>query len=551
MSSTPILPPPGAKPPPEGDGTEAPKKKRYWWRFTLASVIIVAVAATATAASVLLYIDSIAHALGGHNRELKTKVEKEITHVNGGEPETILILGSDKRAGGVEEEAGRSDTTILLRLDPDKHLISVMSIPRDLQTEIPGFGTEKFNAAYSDGGPKLTLKVVKELTGLKINHVINIDFLGFVRAVDAIGCVYTDVDRRYYHSNVGLPPELQYSEINIQPGYQKLCGVKALQYVRYRHTDTDIVRSARQQNFLSQARGQISPTDLLTDNNNLVDILTEYTTSDITDGPTLITLLDLLFESRNSEVSQIHFPAELGPSFVYANEEEIHHAVKEFLGEAGYESHKFPEEKKQEKKGQKNGKASKKGKKKAKKKPIVKPKPPGGDELLPVPETGEAEAKIVARKVGGGFPVYYPTRLPAEASFVESNPYEKIVDPRVYHLKDKDKERHAAYRMVAQYQPEYEINYFGIQGIRGWEDPPILGDPTETKTIGKREYEIFTDSGKIKLVAWHRGENTYWVSNSLQQSLTNDQMMGIARSARVILPEKKPEPKPKQGGKAE
>ncbi len=66
--------------------------------------------------------------------------------------------------------------------------------------------------------------------------------------------------------------------------------------MRYRHTDTDIVRSARQQNFLSQARHQISPTDLITDNNNLIDILTEYTTSDITDGTTLINLLDLLYE---------------------------------------------------------------------------------------------------------------------------------------------------------------------------------------------------------------------------------------------------------------
>ena len=110
--------------------------------------------------------------------------------------------------------------------------------------------------------------------------MVNIDFLGFVRAVDAIGCVYTDVDRRYYHSNVGVPPEEQYSEINIQPGYQKLCGKKALQYVRYRHTDTDIVRSARQQSFLSQVRRQISPTDLITDNHNLIDILAEYTTSE-------------------------------------------------------------------------------------------------------------------------------------------------------------------------------------------------------------------------------------------------------------------------------
>jgi polyisoprenyl-teichoic acid--peptidoglycan teichoic acid transferase len=526
------------KPPPEGDGTEPPKKKRYWWRFTLASVIIVAVAASATASAVLLYIDSIAHALN-HNHFVSEEVEEELElEVDGGEPETILILGSDIRAND-EEERGRSDTTILLRLDPEKELISVMSIPRDLKTEIPGFGTEKFNAAYSDGGPKLTLKVVKELTGLKINHVVNIDFLGFVRAVDAIGCVYTDVDRRYFHSNVGVPAEEQYSEIDIQPGYQKLCGKKALQYVRYRHTDTDIVRSARQQNFLSQARHQVSPTDLITDNHNLVDILTEYTTSDITKGTTLITLLDLLYESRGSEVNQVHFPAELGPSFVYANETEVHHAVKEFLGEAGYDANKAAQEeekpKKAEKKKKKQQKKSKKGKKKHKKHHT----PPGGDELVPAAEAGESEGAIVARKVGGGFPVFYPSRLPAGAAFQESNPYEHIVDPRVYHLRDKDKERHPAYRMVGVYQPEYELDYFGIQGIRGWEDPPILEDPTEEKTVNGREYLIYTDSGKIKIVAWHRGENTYWVSNSLQQSLTNEQMMGIAESTHVILPKKK------------
>jgi polyisoprenyl-teichoic acid--peptidoglycan teichoic acid transferase len=541
-----VPPPPGRdwnarKPGPDGDGTEPPKKKRYWWRFSLASLIIVAVSAAATSSAVLLYINSIAEALG-HNESLHNLVEKELVDVHGGEPETIVILGSDIRPD-MGEERGRSDTTILLRLDNEKNLISVMSIPRDLQTEIPGYGTDKFNAAYSDGGPKLTLKVIKELTGLKINHVINIDFLGFVRAVDAIGCVYTDVDRRYYHSNVGLPPEEQYSEINIQPGYQKLCGKKALQYVRYRHTDTDIVRSARQQNFLSQARRQVAPTDLITDNNNLIDILTEYTTSDITGGTTLITLLDLLFELRGAEVNQVHFPAELGPSFVYANSDEIHHAVKEFLGEAGFEAKKFPEQEKEtaQQKAEKKKKAEEqKGKKKKTKKHKKKHHtPPGGDELVPASELGEAEGEIVARHVGGGFPVFYPTRLPEGATFQESDPYEHVVDPRVYHLKDKDKERHAAYRMVAEYQPEYEVNYFGVQGIRGWEDPPILDDPTETTTVNGREYSIYTDSGKIKLVAWHRGENTYWISNSLQQSLTNEQMMGIAESCHVIEPEKK------------
>jgi polyisoprenyl-teichoic acid--peptidoglycan teichoic acid transferase len=533
------------KPPPEGDGTPPPKKKRYWWRFTLASLIIVAVAAAATSSAILLYIQSIADEIStAGNKHLGNEVAPEIVHVNGGEPETILILGSDMRAS-LEEEHGRSDTTILLRLDAGKNLISVMSIPRDLKVDIPGVAVpEKFNAAYSYGGPKLTVQVVKELTGLQINHVINIDFLGFVRAVDAIGCVYTDVDRRYFHSNVGVPPEEQYSEINIQPGYQKLCGKKALEYVRYRHTDTDIVRSARQQSFLSQVRHQVDPTDLITDNHGLVSTLAHYTTSDISGSSDLITLLDLLYELKGAEVNQVHFPAELGPSFVYANQEEIHHAVKEFLGEAGNGSKKFPEEKKlakeaeeKLKKEKQNSKKSEKGKKHHQKKP-KKHVPPGGDELVPAAEAGEAEAEIVARRVGGGFPVYYPTRLPSGAAFQESDPYEHIVDPRVYHLKDKEKERHAAYRMVALYQPEYELNYFGVQGIQGWEDPPILDDPTEEKTVNGREYSIYTDSGQIKMVAWHRGEDTYWISNSLQQSLSNEQMMGMAESCHLILPKR-------------
>ncbi|MFT3863468.1 MAG: LCP family protein [Solirubrobacterales bacterium] len=542
------VPPPGwstRKPPPEGDGTPPPKKKRYWWRFSLASLIIVAVTAAATSSAILLYIDSIAEAIGTPENEKEyERVKEVINKVHGGEPETILIFGSDSRPE-FGEKYGRSDTTILLRLDSEQNLISVMSIPRDLKTEIPGVGTDKFNAAYSAGGPKLAAEVVKEMTGLQINHIVNIDFLGFVRAVDAIGCVYTDVDRRYYHSNVGVAPEEEYSEIDIKPGYQKLCGKKALQYVRYRHTDTDIVRSARQQSFLSQVRHQISPLDLITDNHNLIDILAEYTTSDIHEGTELITLLDLLYELKGAEINQVHFPAELGPSFVYSSEPEIHHAVKEFLGEAGYESHKFPEEKPETKKSGKKSKSEKKAKKKHKKKHHT---PPGGDELVSMPETGKAMAERVVRHVGGGFPVFYPTRLPEGAYYQEDNSYEHIVNPYVYHLKDKEKVRHGAYRMIGIYRPEYEETYFGVQGIQGWEDPPILDDPTETVTKNGREYSIYTDSGQIKLVAWHRGENTYWISNSLQQSLTNKQMMGIAESCKVILP---PKNNSKKGSKNE
>jgi LCP family protein required for cell wall assembly len=532
------------KPPPSGDGTAPPKPKRFWWRFTLASVLIVAVSAAATATGILVYLDSIAQALS-HNNRYASKLHKYLSQVSGGEPENILILGSDKRAN-LQEDPGRSDTTILLRLDPGSDTIAVMSIPRDLKVEIPGVGTEKFNAAYTYGGPKLTLQVVKQLTGLPINHVVNVDFLGFVRAVDAIDCVYTDVDRRYFHSNAGLPPSEQYSEINIQPGYQLLCGKKALQYVRYRHTDTDLVRSARQQDFISSARQQVSIKDLVFDQSGLIDIFTKYTTSDINNKETMLEVLKLFLAARNASIEEVHFPAILGTSYVYASESAIHGAVEKFLGSEASGGPRGSLEGSPES-GPKQGEKSGKSKRRSRPKPHIKAKPPGSDGLLPAREAGEAEAKMAARQAGGAFPIFYPTRLPSGAYYQESDPYEHIRDPRVYHFKDQDGERHAAYRMVGVLELPDGVHYFGVQGIRGWEDPPILDNPSETKTIHGREYQIYVDGDRVKLIAWHRGENSYWISNDLLQTLTNDQMVGMARSASAIVPERKPKSK-SQGG---
>jgi hypothetical protein len=83
-------------------------------------------------------------------------------------------------------------------------------------------------------------------------------------------------------------------------------------------------------------------------------------------------------------------------------------------------------------------------------------------------------------------------------------------------------------------------HYFGVQGIRGWADPPILEDPSLTKEIHGRDYDIYLDGDNVKMVAWRRGENAYWITNDLLRTLTNDQMIGMARSADVLIPKKKP-----------
>jgi len=535
------------KPPANGDPEPAPKPRRFWWRFALASVLIVLVSAATTATAVLVYLDDVASAIE-ENDPVQKKLDRFLVDAGDGGAETFLVIGSDKRANE-EEDPGRSDTTMLVRLDPDKGLISMMSIPRDLKAEIPGYGTGKFNEAYSYGGTKLTLQTVKQLTGLPINHVVNIDFLGFAQGVYAIGCVYTDVDKRYYHSNEGVAPSEQYAEINVKPGYQLMCGKQALDYVRYRHTDTDIVRSARQQEFLSAARSRISIQDIVFDQGELVEAFTDYTTSDISDKETLLEVLKLLAASRNSTINEVHFPAELGPSYVYTTKGALDAAVQEFLGGETVQEAKAAQRLQREEAEagrKKQGKQKKPKQPKKHKKPKVEVAKPGSDGLVPAREAGEAEGKIAARRARGHFPIYYPTRLPEDTRFVETDPYEKVVDPWVYNLKDEDGNRHLAYRMMMVAEMSDGTHYFGLQGIRGWSDPPILDDPSLTKEINGREYDIYVDGENVKLVAWHRGENSYWIANDLLRTLTNDQMIGLARSADVIIAKKKPK---KKGGK--
>ena len=158
---------------------------------------------------------------------------------------------------------------ILVRLDPVEEGTALLSLPRDLKVEIPGHGTDKINAAYSLGGPKLTLKTVKQLTGLTINHVINVDFGGFRKAVNAIGCVFIDIDRRYFNNNRARAVR---DDRRASRATRSSAAPSALDYVRFRHEDTDIVRGARQQDFLRQAKDQVGIGKLIDDRDELMKI---------------------------------------------------------------------------------------------------------------------------------------------------------------------------------------------------------------------------------------------------------------------------------------
>ena len=207
-----------------------------------------------------------------------------------GEPVNVLLIGSDSRGEG---DNGRSDSLILMRLDKDRGFISLLSFPRDLYVSVPGYGLQKINAAYNYGGAEKTIETITELTDQPVNHYINVDFQGFSNLVDEVGGVLIDVDRRYFNSNVGCSGASCYDEIDIEAGYRRLDGVQALDFVRYRHTDGDFARIARQQLFLSELKRQTNQFGNLTRLNDFADIFAKNTETSIRKVDTLLSIAEL------------------------------------------------------------------------------------------------------------------------------------------------------------------------------------------------------------------------------------------------------------------
>jgi LCP family protein required for cell wall assembly len=461
-------------------------------RLFIGSGLILLLSAAATTSSVLLFFDRTVAKFHHIN------TGRELTAVYGGDPQTIMIAGSDRRHG--DKKLGlraRSDTILLVRIDPDKG-VALLSIPRDLKVSIPGHGTDKINAAYSIGGPKLTIKTVKQLTGHKINHYVDINFHGFSEAVDAIGCVYVDVDRRYFNNNSGLGYGQQYAAINVLPGYQKMCGPRALQYVRYRHTDTDIVRNARQQDFLREIRQQLSVGKLIKKNQKLIDIFARNTASDIRSSGALRRIFRLALGVISEPITQVRFHLRLGSSYVYASPGQVHNAISQFLNVSPGKGPLGRRPKKAL-----NARHSKRHRSSVR--------------LIDATVSGREQAALADRHVG--FPVYYPKRLVPGSSYPDA--------PRAYRIKPPSGKRTGAYKMVVF--TGYLGQYYGVQGMR-WRDPPILNDPSETRVIRGRRFLLFYNGDRLRMAAWRTSHAAYWVSNTLLQSLSQGEMLGIARS---------------------
>ncbi|MEP6477044.1 MAG: LCP family protein [Actinomycetota bacterium] len=146
--------------------------------------------------------------------------------IGGTKPIFILALGSDARPGTAIED-GLSDSIHIIAINPEKDKISILGLPRDSYVEIPGFGSNKINAAMPEGGPALTIKTVENLTGITFDYYVLTSFKGVETAVDNIGGVKIDVPFAMSNSLSGT---------SFAAGEQTFNGEEALAFARDRHS---------------------------------------------------------------------------------------------------------------------------------------------------------------------------------------------------------------------------------------------------------------------------------------------------------------------------
>lgn len=483
----------------------SPRKIRrgLWLRFFFATILIISVTSAATAKIGILFLNDIVPIPGKDN-----DIGFNLPATKSGEPQTILLLGSDRRFKDKKLKLpSRSDTMMLVRLNPKTKITTLLSLPRDLRVNIHtknGLITDKLNVAYTEGGTKLTVNTIQELLHVQINHVINVTFGGFQRSVNEFGGFYVDIDRRYFNDNnppVASPTD--YATIDIQPGYQRLVGSDSLDYVRFRHLDTDLIRSKRQQGYLQSAKQQVGVQRIYDDRKQLAKILGRYTETDIDSSKAVIRLLKLVYAAAQGTVHEVKFQGSFDKQFVVTTASSLTAMHDEFL-------HPKPVKKQPKKQ-------PKKQLKKRKKKSLK----PQSVNVINAQTVGENQAITAAAKAD--FPVMYPKVLAGGSQYIDS--------PRVYNLRDTKNHVQQAYRMVIKGQLDGE--YYGIQGLT-WQNPPILKNPSETRKIGKRTFLLFYDGSDLKLVGWRTKQAAYWVANTLSRSLTNGQMLAIAKSTRQV-----------------
>ena len=488
-------------------------------RVLLAGVAIVALTGGATYAIARNEVSKIVEALD-QNKPV-TVATKVLAPATKGAPETLLLIGNDERPPPKNNPGGavlpHSNEMLLVRIDPSKPTISMLSIPRELQVSFTAPNgqliTNRINSAYTygyeygggtSGGVKLMVETLQRVLGIHvINHVFVTNFKKFKRAVDEMGCVYMTVDKRYYHVNE--PGGEQYFEINLQPGYQRLCGPQALEFVANRHESTSLIRDSRDQRFLLEVKAEYGPT-LFENREKFERILGKAMETDLHGEEQVLQLLELLVESAGKPVRQVPFHVTLLPAVDTATPAQVNEAVQSFL----------------------NGTSAISTRKVSQAVKASRPRPHshhGAPRLPLTPTSGEALTRARAASPQLPFPLEYP-RVRDAFGGAEADML------RVYNIHDRHGHAHPAYVIVIDRGGLGE--YYDVQGS-AWPDPPLLNNPSQTAQIGSRTYDLYYAGEEIRTIAWHEAGAAYWIQNTLTNSVQPREMLAMAEHTLPVI----------------
>ena len=545
-----------------------------------------------------------------------------------------LVLGYDHRAGDGNSPS-RSDTMMLIRADPATNTISLLSFPRDLLVPLycpakgggpdVAQGTGRINSAYAYCGLGGALETVRHLTNLPINYLIPINFLGFIGVVNKLGGVWLDVDRRYYNKNVGTSAT-DFANINLQPGYQHLTGKQALDFVRFRHTDSDLYRLARQQLFVGAARQQVAKSLGLSTVLGIVNTVTQHHYLEIERGGRAVNLGDVkkyasfAYNLPHGHVFQVKIHNIAGQNELSTSQTNITDAVQQFLnpdvGQASVQTatalgRKLPAHKRSIPPKQVTltvlngngvaGSASNASYLLGQKGYVAVTPPSGQPANAPNwsyfhskvyydpgrPANGKVAAQQVARLVGSADVEPLPANLghlsnQALLTVIVGSTFHGQLAPVVIQTtptkqppnvrRDPGATRSTVFRVrkrlpfTAEYptllerassldngygetpvriyplggKPALRLTfrtgyneYWGIQETN-WPDAPVLDDKSLTQRVGGREFDLYYTGANLHMVVLRDNGATYWVVNTLLDSLSNETMLAIARGLRPL-----------------
>jgi LCP family protein required for cell wall assembly len=211
----------------------------------------------------------------------------------------ILLLGIDDGDEEYSEAPKRSDTMMVISVDPDNKTMSLLSIPRDTRVVIPGHkGYDKITHAYAYGGPTLSVQTVQDFLNIPIQYYVVADWKGFIKMVDILGGVdlYVERDMKYDDPYANL-------SIDLTKGYQHLDGEKAGEYVRYRHDELgDIGRVQRQQRFLKALNDEMFQVGTIFKLPSLMSTLNQYLSTNMS----TMTMLKLANTLKGFHQGDIH-----------------------------------------------------------------------------------------------------------------------------------------------------------------------------------------------------------------------------------------------------